>query len=284
MLAESLQELAALVRAIADRELPARFCNASATFKPDGSLLTEADLTMQDALAEALQQRWPDIDLLGEEMDPAAQQRALRHHDSGVWCVDPLDGTSNFTVGVPYYAVSVALLRGGRVEAGVVYDPSRQECFTAARGQGAWLNEQPLLAPAERTPMSRALALVDFKRLPHKLASRLATQPPYKSQRSFGAVALDWCWLAAGRCHLYLHGRQKLWDYAAGWLILQEAGGHAVTLEGEPVYLPSLTPRSSAAALDADMFRQWLDWLGVAIAGAALSQPPVRARDNPAGS
>jgi myo-inositol-1(or 4)-monophosphatase len=76
-------------------------------------------------------------------------------------------------------------------------------------------------------------------------------------------VALDWCWLAAGRCHAYLHGKQKLWDYAAGSLILQEAGGQAVTLQGENVFVPTLQPRSAAAALDADLFRQWIDWLGV---------------------
>jgi len=268
MLAESVQELASIVRAIADRELPARFCAASATRKADGSLLTEADLVMQDALAETLGQRWPDIAVLGEEMDAGTQRRALQHCDSGVWCIDPLDGTSNFTVGVPYYAVSVALLRKNIVEAGVVYDPSRQECFTAARGQGAWLNGRRLEPRPARTPLSRGLALVDLKRLPRKLASRLAADPPYKSQRSFGAVALDWCWLSAGRCQVYLHGQQKLWDYAAGCLILQEAGGHAVTLEGDPVFVPSLAPRSTAAALDGEIFRQWIDWLGVPGAGS----------------
>jgi len=263
MLPESIQELASIVRVIADRELPPRFAAASTTRKPDGSLLTEADLVMQEALAEALTQRWPDIDVLGEEMEEATQQRALQHEDTGVWCIDPLDGTNNFAAGVPYYAVSVALLRKHAIEAGVVYDPSRQECFAAARGHGAWLNGKRLEQRPPRAPLSRGLALVDLKRLPQRLASRLAAEPPYNSQRSFGAVALDWCWLAAGRCHVYLHGQQKLWDYAAGCLILQEAGGQAVTLEGDPVFVPSLTPRSAAAALDPDIFRQWIDWLRI---------------------
>ncbi len=267
---ESVQELSTLVRAIADRELPSRFCSGCGTRKPDGSLLTEADLVMQDALAETLTARWPGIDVLGEEMDEAVQQGALQHADSGVWCIDPLDGTSNFAVGVPYYAVSVALLRKGVIELGVVYDPSRQECFAAANRQGAWLNERPLQRRQLRAPLSRGLALVDLKRLPRSLASRLAANPPYKSQRSFGAVALDWCWLAAGRCHVYLHGQQKLWDYAAGCLILQEAGGKAVTLQGEPVFVARLEPRSAAAALDPDIFQQWIDWLG------------IEARDDPA--
>jgi len=261
MLPEPLNQLALIVRDIADRQLPARFSCKSGTRKADGSLLTEADVIMQDALAASLKQSWPDIDVLGEEMEEADQRHALQHESTGVWCIDPLDGTSNFSAGVPYYAVSVALLRAGQVEMGVVYDPSRHECFAAAKGAGAWLNGERLVQQRFSTPLADGIALIDLKRLPATLACRLASDPPYKSQRSFGAVALDWCWLAAGRCHVYLHGRQKLWDYAAGSLILQEAGGTAVTLEGTPVFAPSLEPRSAAAALDPEIFGQWIDWL-----------------------
>jgi len=261
MLPESINKLARIVREIADRELPARFSCQSGSRKADGSLVTEADLVMQSALAETLQRHWPDIDILGEEMDAATQQKALQQAGTGVWCIDPLDGTSNFSIGVPYYAVSVALLRNNQVEMGVVYDPSRGECFTAVRTQGAWLNGQRLQGQQLSTPLSQGIALVDLKRISGELASRLAASPPYKSQRSFGAVALDWCWLAAGRCHVYLHGQQKLWDYAAGCLILLEAGGSAVTLDGGPVFSPTLQPRSAAAALDPAIFSQWTEWL-----------------------
>ncbi len=263
MIPDNLSRLAQLIREIADRELPQRFCCHSGSRKSDGSLVTEADVIMQNALAQALGEQWPDIDLLGEEMSDEAQQRALQHSDSGVWCVDPVDGTSNFSAGVPYYAVSVGLIRNNRVEMGVVYDPSRKECFAASRGEGAWLNDTRLQAHHLPTPLSDGMALIDLKRLEPALASRLAAEPPYKSQRSFGAVALDWCWLAAGRCHVYLHGKQKLWDYAAGSLVLEEAGGSAVTLEGEPVFRPTLEPRSAAAALDPDVFKQWVAWLGI---------------------
>ena len=263
MFPQPINELARLVRETADRELPARFCCGSGSRKADGSLVTEADLVMQSALAETLQRHWPDIDILGEEMDVSAQQRALQQAGTGVWCIDPLDGTSNFSIGVPYYAVSVALLRNNQVELGIVYDPSRKECFAAARGQGAWLNGQRLPQQQLSTVLSQGMALIDLKRLTPGLASRLAANPPYKSQRSFGAVALDWCWLAAGRCHLYLHGRQKLWDYAAGSLILLEAGGSAVTLDGGPVFSATLQPRSAAAALDPALFKQWTQWLQI---------------------
>ena len=263
MFPETLQNLTRIVRDIADRELPPRFCCHTGSRKSDGSLVTEADIVTQAALVEALQEHWPGTDVLGEEMEEAAQQQALQQAGSGVWCIDPLDGTSNFTVGVPYYSVSVALLRNHQVEMGVVYDPSRKECFAAARGHGAWLNEQPLQPQRLSTPLSQGMALIDLKRLTADLASRLAAAPPYSSQRSFGSVALDWCWLAAGRCHVYLHGKQKLWDYAAGCLILAEAGGSAITLEGEPVFRATLEPRSAAAALDPDIFAQWKAWLGI---------------------
>ena len=95
------------------------------------------------------------------------------------------------------------------------------------------------------------------------MAARIASQPPYSSQRSFGGVALDWCWLAAGRYHLYLHGKQNLWDYAAGYLIFTEVGGNACTLESEPVYDFSLKPRSAVAALDGQLFEEWCKYLNI---------------------
>ncbi|MDH5182088.1 MAG: inositol monophosphatase family protein, partial [Gammaproteobacteria bacterium] len=175
-------------------------------------------------------------------------------------CLDPLDGTSNFAAGIPYFAASLALIREGRVVLGLVYDPVRDECFSAIRGEGVWLNDAPLL-PAGNLPIQPGIGIVDFKRLPAELAARLAVSPPFKSQRSFGSVALDWCWLAAGRGHVYLHGRQNLWDYAAGNLIFEQAGGYACTLEGEPVFDLSLRPRSAVAALDQTFFTNWCDWL-----------------------
>ena len=260
---QPLVRLASLVRQVADNELPEHFGCGTGTRKADGSLVTIFDRRVQDVLAVALGEEWPDYALLGEEMEATAQQQALARRGQGVWCIDPLDGTTNYAAGVPYYAVSVALLRGEWVELGVVYDPVRRECFSAARGRGAWCNAEPLYSAGGGEALSQSVALIDFKRLTPALARRLATEPPYKSQRSFGAVALDWCWLAAGRCDIYLHGRQKLWDFAAGCLILEEAGGRAVTLEGEAVYRPRLAGRSAAAALDPGLFRQWVEWLGI---------------------
>ena len=130
-------------------------------------------------------------------------------------------------------------------------------------GQGAFLNDIPLEKKAADVSLDKCTALIDFKRLDSELAARIASTPPYSSQRSFGGVALDWCWLAAGRVHIYLHGKQNLWDYAAGLLIFNEAGGRSCTLQGEPVFDFSLKPRSAVAALDDKLFGAWIDWLGI---------------------
>jgi myo-inositol-1(or 4)-monophosphatase len=258
-----IEQLKALIVQAADEELLPRFNSGEHGRKPDGSVVTEADTAMQSRLRAVLAARWPDYPLLGEEMDEAEQRRLLQATRGGLWCVDPLDGTSNFAAGIPFFAVSVALLMNGRPEAGVVYDPMRRECFWGVRGRGAYCNADRLAAKPSNLILGQTVALIDFKRLDATLARRLAEQPPYSSQRSFGSVALDWCWIAAGRGHLYLHGKQRIWDYAAGSLILAEAGGHAVTLDGEAVYRADIAPRSAVAAVDGDLFEAWCEWLGI---------------------
>ena len=247
----------------ATEELLPRFNAVDTAFKADGSIVTEADHAMQDRLLAELAQHFPEYGLLGEEMTEEEQLAQLQNSTSGVWVLDPLDGTSNFAIGIPYFAVSLALVKAGRVSLGIVYDPSRDEYFHAARGGGAWLNKQPLGTRHPTTPLPRGIAMVDYKRLPAELARRLATTPPYSSQRSFGSVALDFCWLAAGRAHVYLHGSHNLWDYAAGLTILHEAGGHSISLDGEREPPLSLKKRSTAAALDVGLFREWCDVLGI---------------------
>ncbi|MDA8364837.1 MAG: inositol monophosphatase family protein [Gammaproteobacteria bacterium] len=251
-----------LVRKIARSELLPRFAGVSGRIKHDGSTVTEADLVMQERLQETLVRHWPDIEFFGEEMTSDEHERLLAGAGKPLWCLDPLDGTSNYASGLPFFCVSLALLVGGESLLAVVYDPVRDECFSAMRGAGAWANGSPLCAPTSPLPaMGRSIAVVDFKRLEGRLAARLGSRPPYGSQRNFGSSALEWCWLARRRFHLYLHGGQKLWDYAAGSLVLAEAGGYAATLEGEPVLARTPAPRSVVAAPDAASFQVWSEWL-----------------------
>ncbi len=269
---EALRTIEHLLRDAARQELLPRFEHVEARTKADGSLVTDADLAMQARLLAELQARWPEVAVLGEEMSDDRQSCLMPDCDTHLWVLDPLDGTSNYASGIPFFGVSLALLSGGRVEAGVVLDPVRGESFSALRGQGAWLNGEPLrLQDADRR-LARAMAMVDLKRLPERLILPLAKAAPYHSQRSFGSVALDWCWLAAGRVQVYLHGAQKLWDYAAGSLVLQEAGGSGGLYEdfaGRPVERPVLQPRIAMAATHEALFREWRDWIQ-----EALGDPP----------
>lgn len=256
----SLDAAAELVRATARRELLPRFAAVQSREKADGSLISDADLAVQKQLIAELDAAWPGYPILSEER-PDRNAEALAARDRGIWCLDPLDGTSNFVAGLPYYAVSLAFLRGDAVEFGIVYDPCRDECFTAYQGRGAWLNGLRIIPGEAPQRLADTLALIDFKRVPIPLRERLSRRPPYKSQRSLGAVALDFCWLACRRCHLYLHGRQRLWDYAAGLLVLTESGGLARTLSGDPVFQPTLEARSTVAACDATLFAAWSAWV-----------------------
>lgn len=257
-----IEQLKALVIAASKEELLPRFNSVKRNYKRDGSVVTEADLKMQSRLISSLKELYPDIDLLGEEMT-AEQQQLLLASDTPLWCLDPVDGTSNFAAGVPYFCVSLALIEHGVVTLGLIYDPIREECFTAQRGQGAYLNNERLTSQDTGLQLKEAIALIDFKRLTAEMATELVTNRPYGSQRSLGSIALELCWIAAGRCHIYLHGKQQLWDYAAAQLILSEAGGLALTLEGKLLGSDSLKPISTLAALDESLFNEWATYLTV---------------------
>jgi myo-inositol-1(or 4)-monophosphatase len=219
------------------------------------------DLAAQHALEAALKAIAP-YPVLGEEMEDAEHQAHWLAGSAGLWCVDPIDGTTNFVSGLPFFAMSIALLKQGRTVLGVVYDPQADECFYAEAGGGAFLDGEPLPLKTPPEALNRSIAGVDFKRIPRALAGRLAAEHPYSSQRNLGASTLDWCYLAAGRIHLYLHGGQKLWDYAAGALILEEAGGCVSRVDGSDFWAGEPWTRSVAAAATPDLHAQWRNWLG----------------------
>ena len=255
-----LKAVIAAVKLVTAEEIMPCYLKVVHQHKGDGSLCTEADIAAQSALVKRLQ-AIVNVPVLGEEMT-AAEQHALwaAGHD-GLWCIDPIDGTSNFVRGLPYFAVSVALLRGGKSVLGVVFDPVGNEIFAAEHERGAFLNGEKMQDHAVAVPLDKALASVDLKRLSKKLVTELAANPPYSSQRNFGASALDWCYTAVGRYDMYLHGGQKLWDYAAGALIFLESGGHACCIESDDFSDGDIWQRSVIAARDEKLFREWKSWI-----------------------
>ena len=257
-----LKKLKEIVKLAAHEVLVPHLGEHDFIYKDDGSIVTKADVAMQERLNNDLMQTWPQYALLGEEM---SEQQQLEVINSGAtyWCIDPLDGTNNYTAGMPLYAVSIALVNNGVAELGLIYDPSRDEMFTAIKGQGASLNDERLVHRDSAHHAGSIVAEIEMKRLPKELAVRLVTDGPYGSHRNSGSSAIDWCWLAAGRFNIYLHGGQKLWDYAAGHLILEETGGKSISLDGEPVFRGKLEARSVLAALDEKLFDDWCAWISV---------------------
>jgi myo-inositol-1(or 4)-monophosphatase len=259
-----LDRLCALLRSAAEAEIMPRFRHARIRAKADGSLVTEADLAVQKLIGDELSRAYPEFPVLGEETSPQEQQSLLDDAGTGVWCLDPLDGTSNYAYGFPYFCVSLALLRRGQPILGCIYDPVHGECFGAQRGGGAFLNGESLHLACERTELGDCLAMVDLKRLSAWDLPRMGGESPFRSQRNLGSVALDWCWLAAGRYQLYLHGGQKLWDYAAGRLIATEAGVKSRVFVPDGKVPPaglSLDPRMAVAAANDTLLGRWLGWL-----------------------
>jgi len=243
------------VKTVTKEVLLPRFRAVERQYKNDGSIVTEADHLMQHRLSEALLELYPDSVLMGEEMT-SAEQNTLFNNGKPLWCLDPVDGTSNFAAGMPLFCVSLALICDGEITFGLVYDLTRDECFTALKGEGAWLDDKPLHF-RDTLPLKKSLALIDLKRLPSYLQTKIMLDWPFASHRSLGSVAIELCWLAAGRAHVYLHGNQHLWDYAAGLLILMEAGGRACNFDGEDVFNGTISSRSTIAAANTDLFNEW---------------------------
>lgn len=255
-----LNEVIAIVKEIAQHEVMPRFLQVARQIKADGSTFTEADLAAQDALIEALQKIRPGP-VLGEEMPRKMQEVQWSKGSEGLWSVDPIDGTSNFLNGIPFFAISVARMEQGRSVLGVIYNPVSNEMFYAEKGRGAYLNGKRLPIKHNASVLTSAVANVDLKRLHRKLATEVAADPPYASQRNYGACTLEWCYTAAGYFDLYLHGGQKPWDYAAGSLILEEAGGYMSGFDHDDYWAGSPWRRSVIAALDRNLFVQWRDWV-----------------------
>ena len=259
MLQLDLGYLRDLLTTVGRDEQLTRFEQVSSQKKADGSLVTEADINSQRLIQQALQEKWPETAFLGEEMSPEEQLAAMSDEAIPLWVLDPLDGTTNYAGGIPFFGISLALVESGEVRFGMVYDPSRDECFWAEKGKGTWLNDKPLtLNDGDVEDLAECVALLDFKRLEDQVAIKLVTIHPYRSQRSLGSVALEWCWLAAGRFQLYLHGGQRLWDYGAGKLIFREAGG---AVGGEDEKPPVLKPQQGLAASNERLLKNWTDFL-----------------------
>jgi fructose-1,6-bisphosphatase/inositol monophosphatase family enzyme len=215
-------------------------------------MVSDADRAAESAIAELIHRERPDDGLLGEEGASAGGSSGRR------WVVDPLDGTTNYLYGFPVWAVSVAVEDADGALAGVVLDPLRDELFAAARGAGATVDGRPLRV-REGVPLERSLIATGFAYDPARRAEQARVLhhvlPRVRDIRRAGAAAIDLAWVAAGRVDGYYERGLQPWDWAAGRLLVTEAGGAVAEMDGDPAGLIAAAP-------------PLLDELGALVAGA----------------
>ncbi len=199
--------------------------------KGPSDLVTEADLASQKVIRELLLNVFPSHGFLGEEGADERGDGAYR------WIVDPLDGTTNYAHRLPQFCVSVALEKAGELIVGTVFDPLSGECFTAQKAAGAFLNGRPIRVSGV-TQLANALAAVSFparvERGSPLIQDFIEVLHRAQAVRRMGSSALNLAYLAAGRLDAYWATDTKIWDVAAGWLLVQEAGGVVTGLGGVP--------------------------------------------------
>ncbi len=203
--------------------------------------VTEVDHAAEEAIIDILRTAYPDHGFLGEE---SGTHLAAGQEEGGQaefqWIIDPLDGTTNFIHGVPIYAVSIALAQRGQITQAVIYDPARNELFTASRGGGAFLNDR-------RVRVSGRLRYHDAllgAHLPRSVVGSIGTRfekvmSECAAARRLGSTVLDLAYVATGRLDGFCGYNLKPWDMAAGGLLVLEAGGLIADFEGEQGWLKS---------------------------------------------
>ena len=192
------------------------------TTKGRNDFVTDVDRLAEQEIISVIHKSYPDHAILAEESG--------KHGDNDiVWIIDPLDGTANFLHGFPHYCVSVGVMVRGRIEHGVIYDPLRDELFTASRGAGAQMNDRRLRVTKQKT-LEGSLISTGFpfkyhEHFPSYLATFKAVFPEVSDLRRGGSAALDLAYVAAGRVDAYWELGLQKWDLAAGILLIEEAGG-----------------------------------------------------------
>jgi len=198
--------------------------------------VSEVDRQAEQAIIDVIKGAYPSHAILAEES-------GLHEGDEYQWVIDPLDGTTNFLHGFPQFAVSIALLHNNQLDQAVIYDPLRQELFTASRGRGARLNNRRIRVSAARsldnTLIGTGFPYKNFRRIDAYMDAFKALLPKVAGVRRPGSAALDLAYVAAGRLDGFWEMNLQPWDIAAGVLLVQEAGGLVTDLKGGHEFMAS---------------------------------------------
>ena len=194
------------------------------------NLVTEADHAAEKAIITVIKASFPEHQILAEETGEIVQDSVYK------WIIDPIDGTVNFAHGIPLNCVSIALEKEGEIIMGAVFNPHLDEFFFAQKGEGATLNDKPIQVSNEMQVMKACLVTgfpytyINMPNGPLELFEKFIRKGV--PVRRFGSAAIDLCWVAAGRLDGFFEHKLEPWDSAAGFLIVEEAGGKVTDLEG----------------------------------------------------
>lgn len=228
--------------------------NLQVSRKGPADFVSAADLNAENTLREELARARPDFGFLMEESG-ASEGRDPRRR----WVVDPLDGTTNFLHGLPHWAISIAVEENNAIVAALVYDPIKDELFTAERGQGCFLNDRRLRVSSRRNLADAIFATgIPFKGLDGHdgfLAELKGVMAVSAGVRRWGTASLDLAYVAAGRYDGFWERGLHPWDFAAGILLVREAGGMVSELNGKDIRLDSPSILASNNALHSDLQR-----------------------------
>jgi len=223
--------------------------------KGDVDLVTRADRASEELIVGAIRSRFPDHGILAEEGGSAA----AGPEGGYLWVVDPLDGTTNYAHGLPIWSVSIGILRAGEPRVAVVYDPTRDECFSALRGGGARRGEDPIRV-SSTGKLEHALLVTGF---PYDIRQSVVNNLDHferfmkrsRAVRRLGSAALDLAYVACGRFDGFWELKLHPWDVAAGWLLVEEAGGVVTRFGGQRFRLDADEIVAGPAPLVASMQR-----------------------------
>ncbi len=206
-------------------------------YKEDKSIVTDADLESEKIILDLIKKEFPDHAILSEE----SGYRGLEDAEY-LWCVDPLDGTTNFSMRNPFFNVSIALLRNKNPIMGVVYYPPQDEIFHAELGRGAYLNGKPIKVSTRDSMKASILTFCNSRDQEArirvgKIYAELKLTNNYV--RQIGSAALELCMVASGRVESFFMIGVRAWDVAAGWMMVKEAGGKTTDFDGNPFTIDS---------------------------------------------
>lgn len=205
---------------------------AGVHYKGRANIVTDIDLKADNCLKSLLQAEYPDHNILSEESEPPSSIAEY------TWILDPLDGTNNYSFGIPFFCVVIALTRGDDVLISAIYDPLRDELFSAQKGGGAFLNNNPI-SVTKKTTVNDSLIGLDLGYVDEngEWLLRFITDlwPKVYAFRLMGSAALAMSYAACGRLDLYFHRLLYPWELACGQLLVTEAGGVATDWEGRPL-------------------------------------------------